>query len=228
VKIGVVIPAAGVGRRMGRRKKAFLELEGTPVLLRALRPFLEREDVARLVVVLSANDAAAPPEWLPLGDPRLEVTAGGSTRSASVRRGLRALPDEVELIAIHDGARPLVDPEVVERCVEVAAGGVGAVAGWPAVDTIKEVDGDEDVRRTPDRSRLWHAHTPQVFPRELLLRAYRGPGAGGEDGGTATDDAALVEEAGGGVRMVRGSRWNVKITRPEDLAVAAALVRREK
>jgi 2-C-methyl-D-erythritol 4-phosphate cytidylyltransferase len=108
---------------------------------------------------------------------------------------------------------------VVARCFEVAAGGEGAVAGCPAVDTLKRTGEDGVVEATVDRRRFWHAHTPQVFPAGLVFHAY------GEAGTDATDDAALVERSGAPVRMVDGGRWNLKVTRPEDLPVAEALLR---
>lgn len=222
MRVGAVIPAAGAGRRMGGEKKTFLQLGGEPVLLRAIAPFLTRNDVVAVVVALAPSDAADPPGWLVDRDERIGVVAGGDTRGASVRSGLDALPDEVALVAIHDGARPLLTDDVLARCIEEAASGVGAVAGWPAVDTMKEVDEGRRVVSTPDRARLWHAHTPQVFPRAMIVEAYGGRG----EEESATDDAALVERAGGTVRMIRGDRWNLKLTRSEDLAVAAALLGR--
>lgn len=219
--VGVAVPAAGAGRRMGGRRKPYLDLGGEPVLLHALRPFLRREDVRAVAVALPPDDADDPPGWLTGVDGRLRFVAGGESRAASVRAAIRALPPEVELVAIHDAARPLLADDVVARCIEVARSGRGAVAGWPAVDTIKEVDDEERIVRTPDRSTLWHAQTPQVFPRAWIVEAYRGAGDAGVG---ATDDAALLEARGREVRMVRGSRWNLKLTRPEDLTVARALL----
>ena len=218
-RVGVAVPAAGSGRRMGGVQKAFLELAGEPVLLHALRPFLGHAQVVSVVVALSPEDALDPPEWLTSLDPRVRVVAGGATRTESVRKAVRALPDDVTVVAVHDAARPLVRPEVVTRCIEVAEGGEGAVAGSPVVDTLKEVDADGLVVATTDRSRVWHAHTPQVFPAGLAFHAYEQPGA------EATDDAALVEGVGGRVRMIDDGRWNLKVTRPADLPVAEALLR---
>ncbi len=218
-RVGVAVPAAGIGRRMGGVRKAFLELDGEPVLVHALRPFLAREDVTAVVVALGADDVLDPPAWLTELDPRVRVVAGGDTRTASVRNAVLALPDDVTVVVVHDAARPLVTPGAVARCIEVAAGGQGAVVGSPAVDTLKEVGDGDVVVRTADRSRFWHAHTPQAFPAGLAFHAY------GRGGGEATDDAALVERAGGTVRMVDGGRWNLKVTRPEDVPVAEALLR---
>lgn len=220
--VGAVVPAAGAGRRMGGRRKQYLELSGVPVLLRSIRPFLERGDVAEVIVALPPDDVQAPPEWLIDAGHRVRVVAGGATRTESVRSGLKCLSPGSRIVAIHDGARPLLDARTLERCIRVARGGRAAVAGWPAVDTLKEVDAERRVVRTPDRRSLWHAQTPQVFPRDVIVSAYgSGPGEAPE----ATDDAALVERKGEPVQMVRGSPRNIKVTRPDDLRLAAALLR---
>lgn len=218
-RVGVAVPAAGSGRRMGGVRKPFLELRGEPVLVHALRPFLADPRVVAVSVALGEADAADPPSWLTGLDPRIRVVRGGATRAESVRAALEALPADVDVIAIHDAARPLVTREVVSRCVDVAVSGEGAVAGCPAVDTMKEVDGAGRVEGTPDRTRLWHAHTPQVFPAAVVRRAYAGRL------GSATDDASLVEGSGTPVRMVDGGPTNLKVTRPDDLLLADAVLR---
>lgn len=220
-RVGVAVPAAGVGSRMGGRRKPYLELAGEPILLRSLRPFLAHPGVVAVVVALPPDDVDDPPAWLIEADPRVRVVPGGQTRTGSVRAALEALPDDVDVAVVHDGARPLVSAEVVARCIEVAAGGRGAVAGIPAVDTLKEVDADGRIVDTLDRSRIWHAQTPQAFPREMILDAYRNAEASVD----ATDDAGLVERIGGEVVMVRASPGNLKITRPADLPMAEALLR---
>jgi 2-C-methyl-D-erythritol 4-phosphate cytidylyltransferase len=217
-------PASGEGAPApsGTVRKQYLAIGGVPVLLRALRPFLDLAGVRSVVVALPAEDAAAPPPWLEDVDPRVRLVSGGATRQASVRAGLDALPADVDIIIVHDGARPLVTKAVIARCVAAAAEGVGAVAGWPVVDTIKQVEGRR-VTATPDRSTLWHAQTPQAFPRDMLLNAYRG--AAGEDERNAqTDDAGLVARQGGRVVMVEGSPRNIKVTRPDDVRIAEALL----
>jgi 2-C-methyl-D-erythritol 4-phosphate cytidylyltransferase len=204
---------------MGGVRKPFLDLLGEPVLAHALRPFLADTRVVALVIALGAADADDPPGWLTSLDPRIRVVAGGDTRGESVRNAIRALPDDVDLVAIHDAARPLVTADLVSRCIDVAAGGEGAVAGCPAVDTMKQVDQEGRVLGTPDRGGLWHAHTPQVFPAAAVRRAYAGDLRG------ATDDASLLETSGLTVRMVDGGSWNLKVTRSSDVAVAEALLR---
>lgn len=217
-RVGVAIPAAGSGERMGGVRKAFLELAGAPMLAHSLRPFLDDDRVVAVVVALADADAVDPPPWLIQLDPRITVVPGGRTRTESVRAALEALPADVTVIAVHDAARPLVARSVVAACFDLAATGVGAVAGHPAVDTMKEVGRDGRIVSTPDRGRLWHAQTPQAFPAALLRRAYR------EADASATDDAALVERIGGTVRMVDAGPNNLKVTRTGDVAVAEALL----
>ncbi len=218
-RVGVAVPAAGAGRRMGGVRKPFLELAGEPVLVHALRPFLAHDSVDAVAVALAPEDAARPPSWLTELDPRIRVVPGGESRGASVRAAVEALPGEVDVIAVHDAARPLVIAETVTTCLERAARGDGAVAGCPATDTMKRVDAEAVVLETPDRSTLWHAHTPQVFPAAALRRAYAAGDAG------ATDDAALLESTGLRVVMVDDGGWNLKVTRPADVAVAEAILR---
>ncbi len=221
-RVGVALPAAGSGLRMGGVRKAFLELGGEPVLLHALRPFLADARVVAVAVALAPDDASAPPPWLSGLDPRVTLVAGGATRSQSVRRAIRALPDDLDVIAVHDAARPLVTSDVVARCIDTALDGLGAVAGCAAVDTLKRVDVGGLILETPDRASFWHAQTPQAFPAAVLRMAYRDEGAEG------TDDAALVERARPDVRvkMVDAGPSNLKVTRAEDLPVAEAVLRR--
>jgi len=202
---------------MGNVRKPFLELSGEPLLALALRPFLLHPAVTAVAVALGPEDLESPPPWIAGMDPRIRLVRGGATRGDSVRAAIDALPDTVDLIAVHDAARPLVTRAMIDRCLAAVGPGRGAVVGWPAVDTLKEVDEGGRILSTPRRDRIWHAQTPQIFPRGLLVAAYR---KAGEAGVTNTDDAALVEAVGGEVVMVRGGPRNLKVTRPEDLRIA--------
>lgn len=221
--VGVAVPAAGAGRRLGGLRKSFLELAGRPVLQHALEPFLALDEVVAVAVALPADDLRDPPRWLRELDPRIRLVAGGSTRLRSVLAALEALDaaEAPEVVLIHDAARPLVTDGIIRRCIDGARAGEGTVAGWPAVDTLKEVDEGGMVVATPDRGRLWRAQTPQAFPHRQLLAAYRGAA---EADVQATDDAELFARAGGIVRMVEGSPWNLKVTHPGDIPVAEFLL----
>lgn len=219
--MGVAIPAAGMGTRMGGVRKPLLPLAGEPLLLHTLRPFLQHPRVAAIAVAFSKEEAQAPPPWMEEMGDRVTIVEGGDTRGDSVWEAVSALPNAVDLIAVHDAARPLVSGEILDRCVAATGPGQGAVAGWPAVDTLKQVDQAKLVTGTLDRAQVWHAQTPQVFPRELLLDAYR---MARREGIVDTDDAALVERVGGKVIMVPGGPWNLKVTRPEDVPLAEFLL----
>ena len=218
----VVIAAGGSGRRMGGVRKQFAELLGEPILVHSLRPFLEHPSIVCAVVALPAEDAAAPPSWLVELDERVVVVAGGAERGDSVHRGLEVVPESVDIVLVHDAARPLVTRDVIDRALGAAGTGVGAVVGVPVTDTLKQVDAEGRIVGTPDRAVLRAAQTPQAFPRAMLLDAYR---RAAQEGVRATDDAALVERYGGTVVVVEGSPENLKVTRPADLIVAEALLR---
>jgi len=222
MRTGVVLAAAGRGTRLGGHRKPFMELAGEPVLARALRPFLQHPSVEIIVVALPAAEVAAPPAWLAALDPRIRLVAGGEERGDSVRCGLEALPAELDVIVVHDAARPLVSAAVVDRAITAAARGLGVVVAVPVTDTIKEVDADGRIVGSPERSRLWAAQTPQAFPASLLRAAYR---QAKQEGISATDDAALVAHCGGTVVVIEGDPGNLKITTQADLVLAAALLR---
>jgi 2-C-methyl-D-erythritol 4-phosphate cytidylyltransferase len=220
-RAGVVIPAAGAGRRLGGVRKPFLPLAGEPMLLHALRPFLACDAVTAIVVALAAEDAAAPPPWLAALAPRVRVVPGGAERGDSVARALAALPPDVEVVLVHDAARPLLPRRIVDRCIAAAAAGRSVVTAVPVTDTIKEVDGEGAIVATPERARLWRAQTPQAFPRALLEEAYSQAAA---DGVAATDDAALVARTGVRVYVLEGADENLKVTTAADVRIAEALL----
>ena len=216
--VALLVPAAGSGVRMGGVRKPFLKLAGRSVLDRALAPFLARRDLVEVVVALGSRPDPRDPVF---GDPRVRVTPGGTNRFESVANAFEHLESEAEVIAVHDAARPFPPPGAIDACVRLAARGIGAVAGIPAVDTVKRTSGHNVIADTPARETLWYAQTPQVFPRELFGRAVEHCRA---DGSLPTDDASMVERLGAEVRMVPASASNLKITCPEDLAVAEALI----
>ena len=220
--VGVIIVAGGSGSRMGGDElKQFRWVAGKPMLLHSVQTFMARPDVGMVVCVLPQQYAGDPPPWLFQCDvDRLLVSIGGRTRSESVANGLDDLPDEAQIVLVHDAARPLVGMETIDRVVEAVRAGTPAIAALPVVDTLKETTEDGTIVRTVDRTSLWRAQTPQGFPRTLLVEAHR---RAREERITATDDAALCERLGHVVRVVRGSERALKVTEPGDFDRVEAL-----
>jgi 2-C-methyl-D-erythritol 4-phosphate cytidylyltransferase len=222
-----IIAAAGQGTRMGgRRAKQFLELAGTPIIIHTLKRFEQCAAVQETLVVLPAPDVAG---FLSLAGKHglrklARVVSGGETRSESVWRGLQALrPATAEIIVVHDGVRPFVTTEEIERTICAAREHGAAILTAPASDTIKEIQ-DGKVVRTLERASLRHALTPQCFRYALLRRAYE---AAQQRGLQATDCSSLVEQLGEPVAVVEGSARNIKITRPEDIAFGEILLKQD-
>lgn len=224
--VGVVIVAGGQGTRTGgvaggAELKQFRWIAGKPMLLHSIHTFMARADVHTVVVVLPRSHAADPPPWLFQCDvERLLVSTGGRERAESVANGLEDVPDECTIVLVHDAARPFVPDAVVERVVEAARRGTGALPVLPVVDTLKEVDSAGCVTRTVDRARLWRAQTPQGFPRTMIDTAHA---RARRDGLAATDDAALCERLGFPVAVVAGDERAMKVTEAADFARAEAL-----
>ena len=220
-----IIAAAGQGTRMGgKRAKQFLELAGIPIIIHTLKRFEQCEVIQEIIVVLPAQESA---EFLSLADKYglrklAKVVPGGITRAESVLRGLRAVREATaEIVAVHDGVRPFVTPEEITRTVEAARVHEAAVLVAPVTDTIKEVE-SEQVARTLNRGQVRRALTPQCFRYSVLRRAYEQADVLDPD---LTDDSVLVERLGTTVAIVEGSPRNIKITQPQDLAIAEVLLR---
>ena len=222
--MGVIVVAAGRSTRLGGgAAKQYRPIAGVPLVLRAVRPFAAHPEVAQVALVLPPAHAASPPAFLaPHRGPALTLVAGGAERADSVAAGLAALRAECRIVLVHDGARPFPAREVIDAVIAHARAGEGAIAALPVTDTIKEAAAEEPTRiaATVPRTRLWRAQTPQGFPRALLEQAYA---RAGHDASAATDEAALVEACGATVRLVPDSVRNLKVTTPDDLAIAERL-----
>ena len=223
--VAVLVLAAGRGERLGGvLPKAFVPLLGRPMVLRSLALMAEVPEVSRVVPVVAPTDLERFAELdlagVPGGEKLAPPVLGGATRQDSMRAGLAALPEEISLVAVHDGARPLVTPGEVSRAIAAAREFGAALLAHPVRDTVKRVR-EGSVLETPERSECWAAQTPQVFRRELLEEALAKADA---EGVVATDDAQLVERIGVRVRVVEGSPENLKITLPIDLATAEAIL----
>lgn len=228
-RVCAVIVAGGLGERFGSRQgKQFVELAGMPIVCWSVMAADRAPSVDALVVVAPVGRTGEMRETIE-GHVTLRhevrYAEAGETRQESVVHGLAEVPEGCDIVAVHDGARPLARPEDFEACVAALrtdASLAGALAASPCTDTLKLVE-ECTIISTPDRSFYWCAHTPQVFWRESLVAAHD---AALREGYVGTDDASLVEHAGGRVLCVDRGRENVKVTLPEDLPVAEALMER--
>lgn len=223
-KFAVLLLAAGQSTRFGNQtgKKPFVSLAGQPVWMHSVHRFLGRDDVCQVVIVVAPDDRADfqsrfGANLLFMG---ADLCEGGDERSDSVRNGLAAINDEATHVAIHDTARPCVTEAAIDAVFAAAANSKAAILATPVAATLKRGDGDPPmIRETVPRDGLWAAQTPQAFERGLIERAH----SHGE-GATVTDDAQLVEQLGEPVTLVPGSPENLKITTPDDLRLAEAIL----
>ncbi|MBR9918541.1 2-C-methyl-D-erythritol 4-phosphate cytidylyltransferase [bacterium] len=217
----VIIPAAGSGTRLGSDvPKAFIEVSGKTILQRSIECFLNIDGMMQIIIPAPKNYISTCKRICSELESRsvsLEVVEGGSERQYSIWNGIKVLNTGVELVAVHDAARPFVKEELIVNCFKTADEFGGAVLGVPVKDTIKEVKGYLEIKSTPERDSLWQAQTPQVFTKDLIVEAYR---SALKEDFLGTDDASLVERIDGRVKMVMGDFENLKITYPVDLKMA--------
>lgn len=221
----LLIPAAGMGKRMGsERNKLLLRLLGKPLLAWTLLAAEASHDISWIGIIgqpADFSDFKTILADLALTKPLLLI-AGASTRQESVYNGLQALPDDAQRVLIHDGARCLATPQLLDRCAAALEECQGLIAAVPVKDTIKVVDETGVIEDTPDRSKLWAAQTPQGFEVKVLKQCHE---MGRNSGWEVTDDAALFERCGLPVRIVEGEETNLKVTTPVDLAIAEFILR---
>jgi 2-C-methyl-D-erythritol 4-phosphate cytidylyltransferase len=216
----LLIPAAGTGKRMGsNRNKLLLVVRSQPIIAWTLLAAEAASTISWIGII------SQPTDWpdfnailadLKLTKP-VELIQGGSTRQESVYNGLQALPVAAEQVLIHDGARCLATPDLFNSCAQAIRHCPGLIAAVPVKDTIKVVDEQGIIQKTPDRRQLWAAQTPQGFDVKLLKQCHA---EGVRQGWEVTDDAALFEKCGIEVRIVQGEETNLKVTTPQDLAIA--------
>lgn len=220
-RVAAVVVAAGRGERLGAPEKVLLPLAGRPMLAWSLAALARAHTVGPVVIVAGEHTLRAVSRLIAdEGFSRVvAVVAGGERRQDSVAAGLAALPKTTEIVLIHDGARPLADPDLFDRCARAAAATGAAIAAIPVADTLKRV-AEGTIGATVDRTGLWAAQTPQAFRLETLLRALTASA-----GADVTDEALLCEAVGIPVAVVHASLANFKVTHPEDIAVADALLR---
>ena len=221
---GAVIVAAGNASRMGGIDKVMAPLDGEPMIVKTVRAFQECPGVREIVIVTRPDLLETIMSLCHGFDKVRAVVAGGADRSASVRNGMNALSDKVKLVAVQDGARPLVTWELIDRTVRAANTYHAAAPGIPVKDTTKIVEGGV-VTETPDRNTLRAIQTPQVFDFDLLRGALQQAEL---DGAAITDDCSAVERLGMKVRIVEGDEHNIKVTTPMDLKIAQMLWEEQK
>jgi len=237
MRIAVILPAAGLGTRMGKgsaersgtSRKQFMLLEGSPILMHTVRKFAASDRVSEIVVAVRADDLQWVGGLLAREFPGGHVRAveGGNSRQQSVENALHALGPDTDLVAVHDAVRPFIDLETIHKVFDEAAASGAAIVGVVPVDTVKQVSratGRARIRATLPRDRLVLAQTPQVFRYDLLVRAFD---SARQDGFLGTDEASLVERLDVEVTVVLGSDRNIKITKPGDMDLAYLFLREE-
>jgi len=237
MKVAVILPAAGLGTRMGKgsaektgtSRKQFMLLEGSPILMHTVRKFAASPRVSEIVVALRGEDLDWASGMLAEEFPadRVRVVEGGDSRQQSVQNALKSLRPDTDLVAVHDAVRPFIDLETIHAVFDEAAATGAAIVAVPAVDTVKQVTRGTDhvkVRSTLPREKLVMAQTPQVFRYEIIQKAFQSAML---DGFTGTDESSLVERLDSEVNVVPGSDRNIKITKPGDMHLARLFYQEE-
>jgi len=221
VHVSAIIAAGGRGARFGGdQPKQLLALGGISLLQRSVEAFTRSAAIDHIVVALPAELASNPPGYVTQGPKRIDVVAGGERRQDSVANAFARVSERAEIVVIHDAARPLVTDDLIRRTVEAASEFGAAIAALPARDTVKRADAQQMIAGTLPRREIFLAQTPQAF-RSEVLRAALALSTAGTD---ATDEAMLAEQAGHRVRLVEGDPRNIKITTPDDLAIAESFL----
>ena len=226
-KASVIITAAGSGKRFGDSglPKQFAPLSGEPLLSHSLRSFSQSDSIGEIVVVV-------PEDFIEFTRSEVvdrygygkaaKIVAGGEERQHSVENGFRALTEKPGVVLVHDGVRPFIRPETIEAVIEGARGSGAAISAVKATDTVKQSSAEGFIESTLDRNGIWLAQTPQGFRYDVLDEALR---RAGEDGYLGTDESILVERTGVKVKLVEGSRYNIKITTKEDIILGELMMR---
>lgn len=224
MSFGVIIAAAGQGKRMGSsEKKQFIHLHDKPVLYHSVQLFKQIPGIKEIVIVTNREDIARTEEMF-LDLAGITVVAGGDERQESVLLGLKALQD-VQYVLIHDAARPFSTQQLIERVMSKAMETGAAIPAVPVKDTIKIVDRDREVVQTPPRQSLWAVQTPQAFRLSVILEAHQ---RARKDGFIGTDDSMLMEWLGQKVAVVDGEYTNIKLTTPEDLKLGESFMEKRR
>ena len=229
VKTAAIITAAGSGKRFAETKetlpKQFAPLNGEPVLVHSIRSLSACEEVSRIVLVVPHEQLEYTKSEIVEGygfNKVAELVPGGEERQHSVENGFRSITDKPDVVLVHDGVRPFVRVETIEAVITESIESGAAICSTPATDTVKLSSAERYIENTIERERIWLAQTPQGFRYEVLEEALK---CAGEDGFIGTDESALVERTGVKVKLVEGSRYNIKITTKEDILLGEMILR---
>lgn len=227
MKVSAIIPAAGLGLRMGSDiPKQYLLLDGKPILHHTLSALAKCSQVGEIILVVSEKEIAQASASVQKTYPKVtQVIPGGKERQDSVYNGLQSLAPDTDIVVVHDGVRPFVSPELISENIAAARDFGAAIAAIPVSDTLKKVNDEGSVECTVDRAGLWRVQTPQAFQYDLLQEAFERARA---DNYYGTDEGSLIEQLGRDVKVIPGSELNIKITRAEDLVLGEIIANRLK
>lgn len=226
MSVSAIIPAAGTGERMGL-KKQFIELLGRPLIYYTLLPFEESELIDDVILVVGIDDTDRIKKLIEQSGFKKvkKIIIGGKERQDSVYNGIKAISSSCKYVLIHDGARPLVTREIISSVATEVNLHKAVVVGIPSKDTVKSVSDEGFIKETLDRGSVWLIQTPQIFSYDIIKKAYE---RAFKIGYIATDDSRLVERLGQKVKIVKGSYENIKVTTPEDIVFAEAILRKRQ
>lgn len=224
IAAAAIIPAAGIGTRMDLdQPKQFHQLGDAPILVHTVRAFLQNSHIDQIVIAVPSDHIDYTRKMLPsyIGQQhKITIVPGGRRRQDSVQAGLNGLDEKIEIVLVHDGARPLVSQAIIDKCYAAAVSDGAAITAVPVKDTLKKSNYNSKVIDTIERKNLWHAQTPQAVRRELLEKGFKML-----EGKDVTDESSLLELAGIPVTIVEGSETNIKITRPDDLHLVETIMK---
>ncbi|MDD5167358.1 MAG: 2-C-methyl-D-erythritol 4-phosphate cytidylyltransferase [Syntrophales bacterium] len=229
LKTVAIIPAGGAGRRLKKNvSKQYVLLHGLPLLVHTLKRFQISDMIHEVFLVVPPDDVDV--MWTSVIEKYgltkiVKVLPGGKERQDSVRSGISAIENDIDIVIIHDAVRPFISQELIRQVVMEAAKSGAVVVAVPVKETVKLCKKGNMVASTPSRNQVWLAQTPQAFQREIIIRAYE---AALKDGFYGTDDAGLVERIGLDVKIIPGTYDNIKITTPDDLMLARVLIKKEE
>ena len=221
MNVSVIIPSAGSGNRFGQLKQ-FKKLNGEPLVILTIKPFLEIQEIVEIIIVVPSNDIFLLDQYLKTKPykKKIKLVKGGSTRQHSIRNGLKLVDKKSKLVCIHDAVRPFITKGRIKLCIKKCEKFDGAILGIKSTDTVK-ISNNNIVRKTIDRKKIWLIQTPQVFNKNKLIKSMKNAE---EKNISATDESFLMEKMGFKIKLVKGDRNNIKITFNSDWKVAKCLM----